>query len=584
MAFFPIGEWLPDQPDFNNPGATIIKNVVPRTAQSYGPMPSLAAAYGALTARCQGAYALRVDGTTSYVFAGDQRRLYKLVAGSADFTDISRIASFTASISATTMTVSAISAGVITVGDTLSGTGVAADTTVTALGSGTGGIGTYTVSASQTVSSEAMTSSGGGPYSTAAVPDGFWSATSFGSRVIFTNGSDPVQSLLIGTDTAFKDLSSAAPIAKYCAVIRDFLMLGNLVESGITQTQRLRWSAIDDPTSYPTIGTAAAQEVQSDEQDLQQTDLGAITGIVGGMLSSADGLVFCERGIWRITYVGSPAIFDFAVAEGAAGTQSPLSIVQRRLATPNGYRGVCYYLGEDDFYAHDGAVSIPLGTQKVAKWFFADANPNYLPWVVGAADPINKLIFWAYVGGDGTLLNRLIVFNWDVQRWSYVDLSGTPGEMLTRMITLGYTLDELDIFGNLDTLPASLDSRLWTGGVPALAMFDSTHKLSFFSGSNMAASVQTSEAQPVPGRRSFINLTRPIIDGGTPSVSVGTRERTTDTVTYQTRVAANSLGECPQFCTGRYVRFQIDTVAGDNFTHIQGVDSGEDGIAPEGRQ
>ena len=59
----------------------------------------------------------------------------------------------TAAISATTMTVSAVSSGTLAVGQVISGTGVTAGTTITALGTGTGGTGTYTVSVSQTASS-----------------------------------------------------------------------------------------------------------------------------------------------------------------------------------------------------------------------------------------------------------------------------------------------------------------------------------------------------------------------------------------------------------------------------------------------
>lgn len=70
-------------------------------------------------------------------------------------------ASFTGAISGTTLTVSAISAGSLQVGQTIAGAGVTGGTTITALGTGVGGTGTYTVSASQTVASEAMTASGG---------------------------------------------------------------------------------------------------------------------------------------------------------------------------------------------------------------------------------------------------------------------------------------------------------------------------------------------------------------------------------------------------------------------------------------
>ena len=66
---------------------------------------------------------------------------------------------FTGSISGTTLTVSAITAGYLGIGSVISGTGVTSGTTITAILNGSGGVGTYTVSASQTVGSEAMTAS-----------------------------------------------------------------------------------------------------------------------------------------------------------------------------------------------------------------------------------------------------------------------------------------------------------------------------------------------------------------------------------------------------------------------------------------
>jgi hypothetical protein len=73
-------------------------------------------------------------------------------------TRVSRTASFTGSIATTTLTVSAVSAGTIYPSMQISGTGVTAGTRIVAQLTGTtGGTGTYTVSASQTVSSTAMT-------------------------------------------------------------------------------------------------------------------------------------------------------------------------------------------------------------------------------------------------------------------------------------------------------------------------------------------------------------------------------------------------------------------------------------------
>lgn len=69
-----------------------------------------------------------------------------------------RTASFTGSIATTTLTVSAVSAGALSPSMQISGTGVTAGTRIVEQLTGTtGGAGTYTVSASQTVTSTAMT-------------------------------------------------------------------------------------------------------------------------------------------------------------------------------------------------------------------------------------------------------------------------------------------------------------------------------------------------------------------------------------------------------------------------------------------
>ena len=77
----------------------------------------------------------------------------KIVRGAS----YSTTASFTASISGTTMTVTAVASGALSVGQVFTGTGVTAGTSITAFVSGTGNTGTYTVSASQTVASTTMT-------------------------------------------------------------------------------------------------------------------------------------------------------------------------------------------------------------------------------------------------------------------------------------------------------------------------------------------------------------------------------------------------------------------------------------------
>ncbi len=99
----------------------------------------------------QKAFASYADGTAVAGTAGGT------VAGAT--VTASAGAVVTGSIATTVLTVTAVTGGVLHVGDTISGSGVTAGTTITALGTGTGGTGTYTVSVSQTASSTTITSS-----------------------------------------------------------------------------------------------------------------------------------------------------------------------------------------------------------------------------------------------------------------------------------------------------------------------------------------------------------------------------------------------------------------------------------------
>jgi hypothetical protein len=81
---------------------------------------------------------------------------------------------FTGSIAGTTMTVTSVASGTITVGAIISGAGILANTTIASFGTGTGGVGTYIVNASQSVDSttiSVITDSGRVLYHESSVDD-----------------------------------------------------------------------------------------------------------------------------------------------------------------------------------------------------------------------------------------------------------------------------------------------------------------------------------------------------------------------------------------------------------------------------
>ena len=402
-----------------------------------------------------------------------------------------------------------------------------------------------------------------------------WYFTQYGQRIIAAGEGQNLQSFVLGSSTQFADLAGSPPQARYITTIKDFVMVANTFDgtNGV-QPQRVQWSAIDDPTTWPASGSTAEAQLLAGSQIIPG-DQGWIKGIVGN-LGTADGAIFFERAVFRVVFQGSPTVFGFYPAEGVRGTPASKSIVQ--------FGALVYYLGEDGFYVFDGSTSRPIGVDRVDKTFWNTVNIAYLANVVGAVDPINRLVMWLYPSNSATggVSDSLLVYNWVLDKWGFAQVNA---EYIFRAITQGYSLDSLDSTGfTLDTLPFSLDSRVWTGGQVIIGAFSTAHQLCYFTGTPANATADTVELEPFGGggKRGFISSTRPMIDGGSPTVQIGTRQTLQATPSFSTASAVNSNGECPVRADGRYMRARIQTTG--NFTHLQGVEIPEDSIKQTGRR
>jgi hypothetical protein len=387
-----------------------------------------------------------------------------------------------------------------------------------------------------------------------------WRGTVFGDRVIMTNGTDPIQAATIGTTGVFADLSSAAPRARYVAPVKNFLMTAwNISPSG-TFPQRVWWPAIEDPGTWPEPGTTTAVQLQSDYQDLYG-DGGHNQGIGYG-LAAADAVIVQERAVWRALYIGSPYIFQFDQIDGARGTPAPGSVIS--------VGGLCFYLGEDGFYATDGSSSRPIGAGKVDRWFFAHADPTKYPRMSAAADPTSRLVFWSFCTGASATPDAVLVYNWDIGEWSRLEDSI---EYLLPFFTFGQTIDSLGLLytGGADTIDLPADSRAFAGGRPITGAFVNK-KLGWFQGGNRAARIDTGEFQPTPGRGTLVHRVWPQVDGGTLSAACIHRDRPNDEPTVGPLVPQEDIGWCHVRARARYHRYRVDIEADGDWTHALGVD------------
>lgn len=397
----------------------------------------------------------------------------------------------------------------------------------------------------------------GGAYATPT--DDFWEFIQWGQTVIGVNGAnaDVPQAISLGAAN-FTALSGSPPRARHIAVVRDFVVLGN-ISATAALPQTVQWCAINNANSW----TADAATL-ADRQDLPG-DGGWVQKIIGGEY----GVILQERAIFRMTFIGSPLIFQFDQIHNNIGAYAPQSVVA--------YQNKVFFLAEDGFYYFDGQNVNPIGRGKVDSTFFADLDTTYYYRIQGAIDPINKLTLWAYpaAGNTGGNPNKILVYSWAFNRWSLIE--GIDVEYIMRTLTGTYTLESLDnISGSIDALTDSLDSRVWNIGQLILSGFNSSHRLTKFVGSAMAATIDTGELclNKAQQGRSCITEIRPNVEGYSASAQIAIISR--NVLTQSASVGAASSPNGTGFVTARnsarYHRIRLTTTSATDFDHLQGVE------------
>lgn len=406
----------------------------------------------------------------------------------------------------------------------------------------------------------------GGGYSTADGDSWEFAVWTANNKVIATNYTDPVQSIAIGGGGAgaFADMitSTNVPKAKHIGIVDRFVVLGFTNEVGDGERpNRVWWSAIQDETDFdPDAAT------QSDFEDLATG--GIVQRIIGGSQLGGGteyGLIFQQNMVRTMRYVGEGVIFELLPLNFAPGTPIPGSVVA--------YKGNVFYIAEDGFMALKGTSVQHLGDRRVDRMFWDEFDPGNKRFVSAAVDPLNKIVAWAYPGAGATNLpNKILYCKYDELKWAEAEIET---EMLLTTETQGFTLDGLDALGtdidDAGVFDESLDSDKWKGGAFRFAAFDRDHKMNFFTGPTLPASIETGDIQPAPGQRWQANGVEVYVDGGDAMASVAVKDKLTDIVNYTVSSGMNAQGVCPVRTEGRFQRIRISLSGSTSWSHIQGI-------------
>ena len=315
-------------------------------------------------------------------------------------------------------------------------------------------------------------------------------------------------------------LSSEASQADVCATFKEFLILGNIHNTGSTNgpiigTQRagLHWSAIGQPASWPGIGSAAAINAQSDFQVLDG-DGGEITAIVPAGEWCA---IFRERQVWRMDYVGGSNFFSFRKIDSNRGCNIPNAAIA--------VGGVVYFPSSEGFLACDGSTLSPIGESKVDRYWREGTSSASKDLSTAVYNAETESIYWTMAQGGNTP-TTVLAYRPNVGKW--FQLTGLACEAI---------LDSVSsvIGGNLDAAPyatykmdnatgpdptilqdANLDSLGVRSGDRSLAAIDSSGVLQIYNDTvnTLTAELTTGDFEMPGGQRAMLRWIRPIFAGG----------------------------------------------------------------------
>jgi hypothetical protein len=395
---------------------------------------------------------------------------------------------------------------------------------------------------------------GAGAYS-ALSSNANWTFAQAGNLVFATQANVLLQVFDLSASTAFSNALGSPPQAAYISAVGGFLVLSGLLST----PYRIQWCGLYSYNA-PTSWTAGINS--SDFQDFP--DGGTVRGIAG---SDQSGVIFQDQAIRRMSYVaGSPIIFQIDRIAKDKGLYAPYSIITA------GER-IFFFANQGFHKIEPGGIPEQIGRERVDRTFLQNLDNGNLQLFIGASDPRNSRVYWAYKSNSGVTgsFDTLLGYDYVLDRFFTISIGG---QYLLGISQTGLTLENLDAIApgdSIDAMTLSLDSYA-TAVQPQLAAFNSSNVLGFFTGPNMQGIIQGAE-QGTDGQRITSRGFRPITDAATLYGSVSYRDTQAQTPIVNAEMGLSArTGRVDIRRDARYQRYQVRIPAATNWTFCAGYE------------
>jgi hypothetical protein len=192
---------------------------------------------------------------------------------------------------------------------------------------------------------------------------------------------------------------------------KNFIVALGISKGATKYPHMVKWSDIAVPGAIPTSWDETNPALDAGEQDLAETP-----DILVDCLPLGDvNVIYKERSMYAMTYVGAPYIFRFQRLPGDSGMLARGCGVQ----TPLGH--VVLSAGDVVLNTGQGVQSIANGA--VRDYIFKNISSTYYKRSFVTANPQKNEVWVCFPYGDSATCNKAMVWNWETKVWGVRSLT-----------------------------------------------------------------------------------------------------------------------------------------------------------------
>ena len=245
---------------------------------------------------------------------------------------------------------------------------------------------------------------------TGAVDDR-WTGGALNGVLVLNNGKD-IPQFWGGTGT-LANLPSWNAVWKAQSIrpFKNFLIALNFSKGAVNLPHMVKWSHIAEPGAIPTSWDEANPALDAGEVDLAETP-----DVLVDCLPLGDvNIIYKERSMYAMSYVGAPFIFRFQRLPGESG------MLARGCAanTPLGH--VVLTAGDVVLNTGQGVQSIANGA--VRDYIFRNIDSVTFKRAFVTANPQRSEVWICFPYGQSETCNRACVWSWETKAWGIRSLN-----------------------------------------------------------------------------------------------------------------------------------------------------------------